>query len=251
MNTWIHCNNCYLYFAEDRTFYMQNCSHIMCASCLKKTVIANGNMCKFCNRPVKYKKIGREMDPKIRECFDLRQNLKIEAILQGLKLSDVQFKHMTNRAMLKRMTEKIRTLMKLKKKLFEKNEAMKKYVDSVKRSRARKDSVRSSGRDFFVSSQVTVQREPLLKIGSSGYSSSSRGSSGSTGSPASFVRSQKTLANQPKKTDFKMASSVMRAEPSRKQPPAGLPIKRHPQITRLSKISAQASEFARLNSRIQ
>ncbi|XP_055679750.1 probable E3 SUMO-protein ligase RNF212 [Lutzomyia longipalpis] len=231
MTTWIHCNSCYRNYSRDHQFYMLNCSHILCHGCLQSQVIAKRNECKWCKRPVRYRKICKELDPKILQHFDPDQHKHLQTVESSLKMTQIQYKHLTNPTVLENIQRKTRQMKNLEVKFATKVAHMKRLLENLKKtpsqgSRGRPvapSSVMSSisrssgsGVGYFAPGQP-LRKEPLLLLPS--------GSSGS-----SIGHSERSA--------FMPASNV-------NQPNGGTLLKKHPQITRISKLSAQVGKLYR------
>ncbi|XP_059615717.1 probable E3 SUMO-protein ligase RNF212 [Phlebotomus argentipes] len=220
MTTWIHCNLCYMYYCKETVFYLLNCSHIHCESCLKKLVINNSSECKFCKKPFKYRKISKDLDPAIRQRFDLEQHKKLGDVRENVKFAQLQSKLMTKASALKQMKAKNGKMAFLEQKLDQKIKEMTQYV-AQREQRPQRSQMQTQRREnSFLSSEGSVRKEPLLIARSpilSGFFVNRPGSTCSS-SEASSLPSHDS--------DFRVN-------------------KRHPQITRLSKLAAQSAEFYR------
>lgn len=203
-------------------------------------VIDRKKECKWCKRPVNFRKISKELDPKLLACFDLAQHTKLEDLGRNLKLAQLQYKHISNPWVLMRMEQKTRDMRKLDLKLVSKISSMQKMllnVENPPRGNNANGSIpsfnggttsgsnvtpssgcsgtSSGGRSGGYFGPMNVRKEPLLQMMQmpSGNSRSS-----------SFV--------QPERSSFVPATNMMRPPFQQQQQPQ-IPLKRHPQITRL------------------
>lgn len=131
---------------------------------------------------------------------------------------------MHSNTVLKRMEEKVKKMEELDQKLDVKNAKMKKFLSELKRKRGEVPKTPEGG---FMSSQMSVRKEPLLTVASGSFSGSSFKAPSRVYSAASSGR-ESCQAQSPL---FLPSSNSQR--PNEKPYPTGFGLKKHPQITRL------------------
>ncbi|VEN56612.1 unnamed protein product, partial [Callosobruchus maculatus] len=67
MADWVHCNKCSIIFKPNVKFFLTECSHIFCQSCIASI---NETKCFVCQKSNRYIEICKNMDPNIQLYFN-------------------------------------------------------------------------------------------------------------------------------------------------------------------------------------